>query len=142
LIFTLAIGFLIAPTATSAKFIQAKPIKRAPPFYPRKELIQANDGLVEIIFMVDYNGEIFEPVVINSTSRFLEKPALAAVRKYKYQPTSFNDKPVSSQQSILIRFEIANRPDAVSPLFGKAYKAAVKELGKANPNLKKNRTNE
>lgn len=104
------------------KFVTSEPIKREPPVYPRGEQKLANSGMVELNFMVDSSGNIFEPIVERSTRVSFEAAALKAVAKYKYSPATLDGKPIESAQTIRILFQIQNDTDQVSIKFARNYK--------------------
>jgi len=114
-------------------FVEATLLKHAKPVYPLNELISYNEGMAEIEMMIDIEGKVFAPTVIRSTSKRFEKVALAAARKYVYEPATYNGKPVQSRTSVRIRFLVSGEKEAVSRRFASAYRKAAKELDKAEP---------
>jgi protein TonB len=59
-----------------------------------QKLRRKRPGKVNIIFIVDENGRVVEPRVRNSTDPDFEKPALDAVKRWKFQPGKRSGKPV------------------------------------------------
>ena len=114
-----------------------KPIKRAPPIYPRNEAQDSNGGIVELEFMVDENGDGFEPIVTYSSHPGFENSAKAAVKKNKYQAAKLNGLPVSARSSLRIMYEMREKKDAVSLKFSRLYRKASAELNSENPNPEK-----
>lgn len=118
-------------------FVAASPIKRPPPQYPESELQSSNTGYVELMFMIDEKGKTFEPAIIRSSGPAFEVEALKSVARYKFDPATLNGVPVSSRDSIRIKFIVQNQKNRVHQSFGIAYKKALKELNKPNPKVKK-----
>lgn len=61
-------------------------------------------GTVYIIFVVDPNGRVVKPVVQKSTDPVFTKPALAAVKQWKFEPGKRNGKPVRFRMRVPITF--------------------------------------
>jgi protein TonB len=63
-----------------------EPISQAGPVYP-PELRKARiDGSVTIAFLITEDGRVEDPRVENSTRPEFERPALDAIRKWRYRP--------------------------------------------------------
>ncbi|MBL4670726.1 MAG: energy transducer TonB [Arenicella sp.] len=118
-------------------FVEAIPLHRAPPVYPRNELIDGNAGMAEIEFMIDEAGQVFAPRILRSTATKFESAALAAVKSYRYEPAMFNDKAVQSRTSISIQFIVEGEIEGVSKRFSSMYKRVLKELEADQPKLSK-----
>ena len=61
-------------------------------------------GKVWIIFVVDERGRVQSPKVQSSTDPVFEKSAMAALKKWRFDPGKRNGKPVSSRMRIPITF--------------------------------------
>lgn len=61
-------------------------------------------GHVKIIFIVDENGRVMEPRVRSSTDSIFEKPALDAVKRWKFEPGKRSGKPVRFRMLAPITF--------------------------------------
>ncbi len=61
-------------------------------------------GSVYIIFVVDQRGRVVDPKVQKSTDRVFEKPALAAIRQWKFEPGKRNGKAVRFRMRVPITF--------------------------------------
>ncbi|MFT6098911.1 MAG: TonB family protein [Arenicella sp.] len=118
-------------------FAEAVPLHRAPPVYPRSELINGNAGMAEIEFMVDETGRVFAPRILRSTAASFESATLAAVKLYRYEPAMFDGKAVQSRASIVIQFEVEGENEGVSKRFSRMYKRVFKELDSDEPELSK-----
>ncbi len=69
-----------------------------------KELRQKTPGRVYIVFVVDQQGRVENPVVQNSSDPVFEKPAVAAVKQWKFEPGKRNGKPVKFRMRVPITF--------------------------------------
>jgi protein TonB len=77
---------------------------QAAPLYPF-EMRQKNvEGTVYVLFVVDQEGRVVNPTVEKSTHRAFEKPAIDAVRQWKFEPAVRNGEPVQARLRVSIRF--------------------------------------
>jgi protein TonB len=77
------------------------------PQYP-PELRKAKvEGAVTIIFVLDETGRVEDPRVENSSRPEFEKPALDAVRKWKFKPGMKDGEAVRTYMRLPLRFRIA-----------------------------------
>lgn len=87
---------------------ESLPQYQARPQYP-KELSKAKiEGLVTLVFIVDENGRVEDPRVESSSRPEFEKPALEAVRKWRFRPGQKNGQSVRAYLKIPIRFRVAS----------------------------------
>lgn len=61
-------------------------------------------GTVTILFLVNQDGRVENPIVQAATDPVFEKPALAAIRQWKFEPGRRNGKPVRFRMKIPITF--------------------------------------
>ncbi|MBK8098721.1 MAG: TonB family protein [Planctomycetes bacterium] len=61
-------------------------------------------GTVTILFLVDPDGRVENPIVQAATDPVFEKPALAAIRQWRFEPGRRNGKPVRFRMKIPITF--------------------------------------
>jgi protein TonB len=71
--------------------LDAKVRKRAP-------------GTVYILFVVDRDGRVQNPIVQKSTDPVFERPALAAIKQWRFEPGKRNGQPVSFRMRVPITF--------------------------------------
>ena len=90
--------------------------------------------MVEVIFMIDKEGNTFEPMVDVSSKSVFEKPALLSVKNFRYEPATLNGNPIESVKRTRVLFLVKNQDDQVSKSFYKSYKSALKELKKEDSN--------
>ncbi|MFZ5617203.1 MAG: energy transducer TonB, partial [Pseudomonadota bacterium] len=94
---------------TTAQDFDARPIKRYPPSYPESCMNRA--GAKESVFVefdVTADGETANPRVVDSTYSCFNSSALAAVKKWKYQPKIEDGEPVARNGvQTVITYEIS-----------------------------------
>lgn len=98
-------------------------VVRPRPFYPGNELRSGTQGWVELSFVVDVDGSVVDPVVVDSSgSRSFERAALDSVNKWSYEPATWNGEPVQQCETrTLITFAIEGERTTVSPTFRNRY---------------------
>lgn len=57
-------------------------------------------GRTLVIFVVDENGKVQDPVILRSQYSDFDRPLLAALKKWRYRPAMKNGRPVSVFQII------------------------------------------
>jgi protein TonB len=82
-------------------------VSQVPPAYP-PELRKARiEGSVTLVFILSEEGRVEEPRVENSTRPEFEKPALDAIKRWRFQPGMKDGKAVRSYIRIPMRFRVA-----------------------------------
>jgi protein TonB len=61
-------------------------------------------GTVYVLFVVDQDGRVESPIVQRSTDPVFERPALAAVKQWKFEPGKRNGEPVRFRMRVPITF--------------------------------------
>lgn len=69
-----------------------------------KDVRKKAPGTVYIIFIVDQNGRVQNPTVQKSTDPVFDKPALTAIKKWKFEPGKRNGKPVRFRMRVPFTF--------------------------------------
>jgi protein TonB len=72
--------------------------------YPSEMRSRKVEGVVTVIFVVDENGRVVNPKVAKSTHPEFERPALEAVRQWKFEPAIKAGNRVSCRMRVPIRF--------------------------------------
>lgn len=84
-----------------------EPVSQVAPTYP-PELRKAKvEGVVTMIFVLDETGRVEDPRVETSTRPEFEKPALEAIRKWRFSPGKKDGQPVRTYIRIPMRFRVA-----------------------------------
>jgi protein TonB len=91
--------------AFSLSEIDQKPrvVFQAAPTYPSG--MQKIEGVVSVLFVVDQTGKVSNPRIEKATHREFEKPAIDAVKQWKFEPAIKAGQRVSCRMRIPIRFQ-------------------------------------
>jgi TonB family protein len=79
-------------------------LKKVPPAYPPMALQLHKEGIVELLTTINKQGLITNIKVLSGDT-MLAKPAVDAVRQWKYRPYLLNGEPVEIQTQITINFK-------------------------------------
>ncbi len=87
--------------------IDQKPraVFQSSPPYPSAMRGRKLEGLVTVIFVVDATGRVAGPRVESSSHEAFEKPALDAVKQWKFEPAVKGGQRVSCKMRVPIRFQ-------------------------------------
>lgn len=92
------------------------------PEYPISERKKGGEGWVVFSYMVDQEGDVFEPVIIDSTgSKSLEDAASKALLETKYKPAVIGDKVVDASSSMMYTFVLEGKPSSAGKYFIKKF---------------------
>ena len=107
----------------------AKPIKRPSPTFPSSALSGMKEGWVQVSFVVDENGKVQAPVVVDSFGdRGFERQALRALKRWKYQPAIVNGETVAScDNKVQFDYRVGN----IKPGASKRSSRLIKQLNDA-----------
>lgn len=86
---------------------RARPIFQTAPVYPFELRQKKVEGTVYMLFVVDQDGRVVNPKVEKSTHPAFERPALEAVRQWKFDPAVRGGEKVSSKVRVPIRFALS-----------------------------------
>jgi TonB family protein len=91
--------------AFSMSEIDQKPraIFQSAPVYPSG--MRSIEGVVQVIFIVDAFGKVTNPRVEKSTNKEFEKPAIDAVKQWKFEPAVRGGQRVPCKMRVPIRFQ-------------------------------------
>src|SRR5258706_6995898 len=108
------------PKVAGTEVPAPKRIKTVQPDYPPEALAQGLRGIVILDLVVDTQGHVASADVIRSVPPF-DEAALAAVRKWEYEVTRVEGKPVSVRLTVPITFamklpEITSRQEGIPEL--------------------------
>jgi periplasmic protein TonB len=93
-----------APVALAETKEPPVPVRTVPPDYPDELRREGVSGLVMVKCTIDEQGNVVEPAVEKSSNPAFEKPALAALKKWKFKPAKLDGAPVAIKVSIPIKF--------------------------------------
>ena len=89
-------------------------IVNVPPVYPPVAVAARISGTVIIEAVIDVDGSVRDAKVLRSIP-LLDAAALAAVRQWRYTPTTLNGIPVAVLMTVSVRFEIGGTPSGSRP---------------------------
>jgi protein TonB len=100
----------IADETFDASELEKKPeaLSQIAPAYPAELRKAKIDGLVTLVFVLDENGHVEEPRVENSSRPEFEKPALDAIRKWRFRPGIKDGQSVRTFVRLPMRFRVSN----------------------------------
>jgi periplasmic protein TonB len=84
---------------------KARVIFQAAPLYPAEMRGTKVEGVVTLIFVVDETGAVSSPKVERSSHAAFDKPALDAVKQWKYEPAIRGGQRVMDKIRVSIRFQ-------------------------------------
>ncbi len=80
-------------------------IFQATPLYPAELRSKKLEGAVTVIFVVDASGKVTNPRVEKSTHPAFDRPALDAVKQWKFEPGLKSGQRVGCKMRVGIRFQ-------------------------------------
>ena len=102
-LFLLSFAF-VAPTFAQSKPEPPVPVRTVAPDYPPDLKRDGISGLVMVKCTIDEQGNVVDPTVEKSSNASFEKPALEALKKWKFKPAKQDGTPVAIKVSIPIKF--------------------------------------
>jgi len=81
-------------------------VSQVAPAYPADLKKAKVEGVVTVLFVLDETGRVEDPRVENSTRPEFEKPALEAIRKWRYSPGMKDGQAVRTYIKVPIRFRM------------------------------------
>lgn len=78
---------------------------QTPPNYPQELRKKGVQGTVEVVFLVDTSGRVISPKVDKSTDPAFERPALEAVRQWRFEAGTRAGQKVSFKMRVPITFK-------------------------------------
>ncbi len=105
------------------------PLKKANPRYPRSAAARGIEGWVQLHYMVDPSGNTYDIEIVDSNGdRSIERAAVKAARKYKYQPGEYQGEPIDASASTLITFAMADSGKIWSQQFAALFNKLANAL--------------
>lgn len=94
----------MAPALAQTKAEPPVPVRTVAPDYPAELRREGVSGLVMVKCSIDVQGNVAEVEVEKSSNAAFEKPAISAVKKWKFKPARQDGSPVAITVSIPIKF--------------------------------------
>ena len=82
-------------------------VSQVAPAYPAELRKAKIEGSVTLIFVLSENGRVEDPRVENSSRPEFEKPALEAIRKWRFSPGEKDGQPVRTYIRLPMRFRVS-----------------------------------
>ena len=82
------------------------PIKTPPPRYPVSLKREGISGLVAVVIVIDEKGGIISSTIAKSSNPDFERPALDAVKLWKFKPGKKDGTPVKVRVTVPLRFNV------------------------------------
>ena len=101
-----ALSVSVSSPLSAADFQEARPISQIAPAYSHDLRASCVEGDVVVSFTITPTGEVRNPALVSSTNRFLDKPTLAAVLKWKFTPAMKDGVAVSEKVVQPVAFRI------------------------------------
>ena len=83
-------------------------VSQVAPNYPAELRKAKVEGSVTLVFILDENGRVEDPRVENSSRPEFEKPALEAIRKWRFSPGQKDGQPVRTYIRIPMKFRVSS----------------------------------
>jgi protein TonB len=83
-------------------------VSQVSPAYPAELRKARIEGVVTLIFVLDETGRVEEPRVETSSRPEFEKPALDAIRKWRFSPGMKEGQPVRTYIRLPMRFRVSS----------------------------------
>lgn len=84
-----------------------EPVSQVAPAYPAELRKAKVEGVVTLVFVLDETGRVEEPRVENSSRPEFEKPALDAIRKWRFSPGMKDGQAVRTYIRVPMRFRVS-----------------------------------
>jgi protein TonB len=98
-------GLLLAvPAFAQSKAEPPVPVRTVAPEYPNELRRDGVSGVVMVKCTIDEQGNVVDPTVEKSSNGAFEKPAIDALKKWKFKPAKQDGAPVAIKVSIPIKF--------------------------------------
>src|SRR5688572_4350887 len=100
--------FLLGLSSAAAALAETKeapvPVRTVAPDYPEEMRRSGASGLVMVNCLIDERGNVTDPKIEKSSAAAFEKPALEALKKWKFKPAKQDGTAVSMRVVIPIKF--------------------------------------
>jgi len=105
---------IVVPSLAEAQLTAPKVVESPPAAYPVEELAERKQALVIVTVTVKTDGTIGDVVVAESGGPHFDDAAVAAAKKWRFQPALDGEKPIESQLRVPFRF-VVHEPAAALP---------------------------
>jgi protein TonB len=106
ILFLLALAGAVAPVFADGGREPPVPVRMIKPEYPYTMKSQGIAGVVLVKCLIDEKGNVVETQVVKSSNLDFEKPAMDALKKWKFKPAQQDGNPVPMPVSIPVKFMV------------------------------------
>lgn len=112
-----------------ATIVSATPIERVNPYYPRSAAKKGQEGWSRISFVIDKEGNVIDPVVMDSSGlKVFDKAALDTAKQWKYSPAMQDGQAIEQcQVSVQMDF-VLDKKQGVTRKFKTQFKQIVQAI--------------
>lgn len=105
-------------------------ITRFMPRYPESAAMRGQEGWVIMSYVIDKEGNVVEPIIESSSNkRVFNRSALKAIHKWKFEPSTMNNKAVEQcRNSVRFDYKLEQEKPGARKDFVKRYKEVAKLL--------------
>lgn len=96
----------IQPWPSCANMIPPRPLQTPDPDYPLNARNEPNTGMVVLQVPIDERGRVLAPVVYESLGKNFDKEAIAAVKRWRFQPAKCGQTPVRTVIRVEVHFNL------------------------------------
>jgi TonB family protein len=107
--------FALVGSASDTHDWNPLPISQAAPDYPFAQNRDGIEGAVLVHYHVNAHGDVVYAVVAKSTDKAFEKPALAAIRSWKFIPETMTGEAVDVPVLQLVTFRVNSQSERLQP---------------------------
>jgi len=105
----LVAGFLISASSVLADGKEPPvPVRTVAPEYPAYQQRAGVSGLVTVRCTIDTHGDVVGTEVVKVSDPAFERPAIAALQKWKFKPGTLDGVAIATKAIIPVKFVAAN----------------------------------
>lgn len=111
-------------------FEAAKPLDMAQPIFPVSASMKGEEGWVIVNFMIDEQGQAFEPMVVDSMGddRFIDA-AVRALADSAFEPARLSGSRIASSGTFRYTFMLEGREEGARPGFVSRFRRFTRSVG-------------
>jgi protein TonB len=106
LVVGLALLFAAAPVRAEDQVEPPVPVRTAAPIFPYQLRHEGVSGIVFVSCLIDTDGNVSDTKVVKASDDGFVRPALDAIKKWKFKPAQRDGNNISCRVNIPIRFNI------------------------------------
>ena len=93
-----------------------KPLSKVNPSYPEKARQKRTEGTVTLGLTVTKGGSVSGIHVVNGVDKDIDKAAIEAVQLWKFEPGTYQGKPVDVELTVSVNFRLSATPQQSAPI--------------------------